>query len=322
MLLSIIVFAAAFVVAALVFTAAGSAKAETAKQTIGRLNVVLTTDKPFLREETLDVRKREILSGIPLLNRVLAKLELGGRIRKLLLQADSTWTPGTVVLLMLALWLATIWAVTLKTSALALAFLLGLIPAMAPIGYMLKKRERRFLKVEEGLPAALDLMVSGLRAGHSLVSALELVASDSPDPIGKEFRLCFEEQNYGLELRDALENLATRVPVPDLRIVITAILVQKETGGNLAEVLDKCAHLIRDRFRLKREIRIRTAQGRLTGWILSLLPPSLGLLLYLVHPEVISLLWKRPVGVKLLWIGAIMTITGGLIIRKIVRIRV
>jgi len=107
-----------------------------------------------------------------------------------------------------------------------------------------------------------------------------------------------------------------------LKIIITAILVQKETGGNLAEVLDKCAHLIRDRFRLKREIRIKTAQGRLTGWILSLLPPGLGLLLYLVHPEVISLLWKRPTGVKLLWIGSGMTITGSLIIRKIVRIRV
>jgi tight adherence protein B len=197
-----------------------------------------------------------------------------------------------------------------------------LIPAFAPIGYLRFARDRRFRKFEEGLPAALDLMVSGLRAGHSIVSALELVGRDSPDPIGKEFRLCFDEQNYGLELRDALENLSARMPVPDVRIIMTAILVQKETGGNLAEVLDKCAVLIRDRFRLKREIRIKTAQGRLTGWILSMLPPGLGFLLWLVHPEVISLLWLRPMGVKLLWTGAIMTLVGALLIRKIVRIRV
>ena len=165
-------------------------------------------------------------------------------------------------------------------------------------------------------------MVSAMRAGHSLVSSIELVGRDSPDPIGKEFRLCFDEQNYGLELRDALDSLAKRVPLADLRIVVTAILVQKETGGNLAEVLNKCAQLMRERFRLKKEIRIKTAQGRLTGWILSLLPPFLCLLLYFVHPEVVSLLWKRPIGVRLLWIGSCMTIIGALIIRKIVNIRV
>ena len=104
---------------------------------------------------------------------------------------------------------------------------------------------------------------------------------EAPDPIGREFQVCFDEQNYGLELRTAMENLATRVPVQDVRIIITAILIQKETGGNLAEVLDKCAYVIRERFRLKREIRTQTAQGRLTGWILSFLPVCLGILLYL-----------------------------------------
>jgi tight adherence protein B len=227
-----------------------------------------------------------------------------------------------VVLLVVAIWLASLFLITLKVNMLIAAAFLALIPAAAPIGYLVRKRDKRFQKFEEGLPAALDLMVSGMRAGHSIVSALELVGRDSPYPIGHEFRLCFDEQNYGLELRDALNNLSERIPLPDLRIIITAILVQKETGGNLAEVLDKCAFLIRDRFRLRREIRIKTAQGRLTGWILSLLPPALGVLLFLVHPEVISLLWSRPAGVKLLWIGSGMTVTGALVIRKIVRIRV
>ena len=119
-------------------------------------------------------------------------------------------------------------------------------------------------------------MVSALRAGNSLVSALRLVAFESPDPVGTEFRICFDEQNYGLELRTAMENLVTRVPLQDLRIVVTAILIQKESGGNLAEVLDKASYLIRERFRLRRQVRVHTAQGRLTGWILSFLPLVLG----------------------------------------------
>jgi tight adherence protein B len=320
--LMFLVFFVSFLLIALVLTALSASQAETAKKTVSRLNVAVGASERAEKDEIIDVRKREKLSAIPVLNKLLANMELGSRLRKLLAQADSTWTPGMVVLLTVAIWLGSVFLITLKINSLLVACLLALIPAAAPIGYLRFARERRFRKFEEGLPAALDLMVSGLRAGHSIVSALELVGRDSPDPIGKEFRLCFDEQNYGLELRDALENLAKRMPLPDVQLIKTAILVQKETGGNLAEVLEKCAHLIRERFRLKREIRIKTAQGRLTGWILSLLPPGLGLLLYLVHPEVISLLWLRPMGVKLLWTGTIMTVTGALIIRKIVRIRV
>lgn len=322
MLLAIVVFFAVFLVAGLLIAASGSARAEAAKQTLSRLTGAVASTASVVYEEPVDVRKREKLSGIPLLNRLMAQVEGGGWLRQLLSQAESNWTPATVLLMIIAFWLATAALLTLKTALLPLAFLLGVIPAALPILFLLKKRTRRFRKFQEGLPPALDLMVSGMRAGHSIVSALDLVARDSPDPIGKEFRLCFDEQNYGLELRDALRNLANRVPLPDLRIVITAILVQKETGGNLAEVLDKCAVLIRERFRLQKEIQTRTAQGRLTGWILSALPPGLGFLLFLAHPEVISLLWTRPAGVRLLWIGSCMTIFGSLVIRKIVAIKV
>lgn len=322
MFLALVVFFASFVLMALVLTALSSSRAEMAKKTVSRLNLALGTAGRVAGDEVIDVRKREKLSAIPLLNKLLANMELGSRLRKLLAQADSTWTPGTVILLTVATWLGMVFVLTLKINSTAGALLLAVIPAAAPIWYLRYTRERRFRKFEEGLPSALDLMVSGLRAGHGIVSALELVGRDSPDPIGKEFRICFDEQNYGLELRDALQNLAIRVPLSDVQIIKTAILVQKETGGNLAEVLEKCALLIRERFRLKRDIRIRTAQGRLTGWILSLLPVGLGILLYLVHPEVVSLLWQRPIGVKLLWTGTIMTLIGSLIIRKIVRIRV
>ena len=145
---------------------------------------------------------------------------------------------------------------------------------------MLFKRSKRFGKFEQGLPEALDLMVSALRAGHSLIAAMGLVARECADPVGSEFKMCFEEQNYGLELKTALDNLIERVPLQDLSIVATAIMIQKESGGNLAEVLDKTSHVIRERFRLKRQIQTHTAQGRLTGWILSLLPVVLGIALY------------------------------------------
>ena len=151
---------------------------------------------------------------------------------------------------------------------------------------------------EKDLPEALDLMVSGLRAGHSLLAAMGLVARECPDPVGSEFKICFEEQNYGLEMNAALDNLINRVPLQDLKIVTTAIMIQKESGGNLAEVLDKTAHVIRERFRLKRQIKVHTAQGRLTGWILTALPVVLGIGIYFVDPGMISVLWHRKIGIK------------------------
>jgi tight adherence protein B len=200
--------------------------------------------------------------------------------------------------------------------------LMGLAATMAPFVFVRYKRSLRFNSFEEKLPNALDLMVSALRAGHSLNSAIGTVAKEAGEPVAREFKKCFDEQNFGLELRTAMQNLAARVPIDDVRMMVTAILIQKDSGGNLAEILEKAAHIIRDRFRLKRQIRVHTAQGRLTGWILSILPVVLGLLLYLVDPDNMSLLWKRPIGVKMLYTATVMTIIGGLIIRKIVRFRV
>jgi len=192
----------------------------------------------------------------------------------------------------------------------------------APLGFVIIKRNKRFAKFEEGLPEALDMMVSALRVGHSFSAAMGLVGRECPDPVGTEFRVCFEEQNYGLELKTAMENLIARVPLQDLRMVATAILIQKESGGNLAEVLDNTSQIIRQRFRLRRQVRVHTAQGRLTGWVLTALPLLLGLALYIANPDLMSVLWTRPIGVKLLYIAGGMIIVGGLIIRKIVNMDV
>jgi tight adherence protein B len=321
MLIALIVFCGVFVVVALLITASGVGASETLKRTLARLDALLVAEHGE-HNELIDVEKRELLSSIPLLNRILLRMEVTPKIRQLLYQANVKWTAGGFVLVSFALWMISSYALYQRSDKVAFSFLVGLIPASLPLTYLARRRAARFLKFEEGLPAALDLMVSGLRGGHSLISVLGLVAKEAPDPIGPEYRICFDEQNYGLELRTALENLATRVPISDVRMINTAVLIQRETGGNLAEVLEKCAYLIRERFRLKMEIRVKTAQGRMTGWILSLLPPGLGTLLYIIRPDVISLLWQRPFGVKMLYTGAIMITLGSLIIRKIVRIRV
>jgi tight adherence protein B len=149
-----------------------------------------------------------------------------------------------------------------------------------------------------------------------------MAAKECPEPIRGEFRQCFDEQNFGLDLRLALLNLAHRVPIHDIRMLVTAVMIQNETGGNLTEILEKVAYLIREDYRLQRQVRVHTAQGRLTGWILALLPPVLGVLLYLARPDQVSLLWQRPVGQKMLGASVVMTLVGALIIRKILRIRV
>jgi tight adherence protein B len=197
-----------------------------------------------------------------------------------------------------------------------------LLLGSTPFAFVYYKRSKRFGKFQEGLPGALDLIVSAIRAGHSLIAAIGLVSRECLDPIGSEFKACFEEQNYGLELKTALDNMIARVPLQDLRIVSTAILIQKESGGNLAEVLDKTAHVIRERFRLKRQIATHTAQGRLTGWILTFMPIALGFALYWINPTMMSLLWKTPIGVKLMWIASGMIVVGGFIIRQIVNMDV
>jgi tight adherence protein B len=202
------------------------------------------------------------------------------------------------------------------------ALLAGVAFGLSPYGLVLFKRSQRFGKFEQGLPEALDLMVSALRAGHSLIAAMGLVGRECPDPVGSEFKTCFEEQNYGLELKSALDNTLERIPLQDLRIVATAIMIQKESGGNLAEVLDKTAYVIRERFRLKRTVRTHTAQGRMTGWILTLLPVALGVAIYTINPTMMSILWTRDIGVKLLYASGGMTVIGGLIIRKIVNMEV
>jgi tight adherence protein B len=322
-LLLIVVFVGVFAVFALLLVARGTGASQRMKETLARLESTLAAGgKAVSSDVMVDLRKQELFSAVPWLNRWLLRLEVAPRLRTLLYQANLKWTVGVLLLMALACFLIPAYLIYLRTGVVVLALLIGLLLSGSPIFYVLAKRKQRFGRFEQGLPEAIDLIVSALRAGHSLVSALGLVAEESPDPIGPEFKICFDEQNYGLDLRTAMDNLVARVPLQDLRIIVTAILIQRSSGGNLAEVLDKAAYLVRERFRLRRQVQIHTAQGRLTGWILSFLPVVLGIALYLVNPDTMSLLWQRDLGRELLYGAGGMTLIGAFVIRKIVNMEV
>jgi len=288
-----------------------------------RLKIVQQSEfAPAYFETTTDVRKQEQLSPYPWLNRLLARLNLSTRFRLLLQQADMEWTVGSLLMVSFFSWVGTGCLLYLRIWSLWPAVGLSALVAPLPFLYVLRRRRRRFGKFEEQLPEAIDMLVSALRAGHSLMTAIGFIGQEPREPLSGEFRICFDEQNYGIDMRTALTNLGTRMAVDDLQIFIAAVLIQKESGGNLAEVLEKVATTARERFRLRRQVQVHTAQGRMTGWILSILPVALGFAMYLVHPEGISLLWTHPIGLKLLYTAIVMNVLGALAIRKIVRIRV
>jgi tight adherence protein B len=274
-------------------------------------------------EEITDIWKQQRrLSAIPWLNHWLTELNLAPVSTLYLYQAGVSLTLGALVLTSVAgfAFLACIMYFRWGASLPAMLVAAGFLPL--PFLYVRHRRSKRLSKMEQQLPEALGMIVSALRVGHSLIAALGAVAQDCREPISGEIRKCFEEQNYGADLRTALVHLTERAPIQDFRIFVAAVLIQKESGGNLAEVLEKVAETTRERFRLKKQVSVHTAQGRMTGWVLSLLPVGLGLAMYFVNPDGMSILWKRPIGLKLLYTAVSMDVIGGLIIRKIVRIRV
>jgi tight adherence protein B len=317
-----LVFIGVFAVIALPLIATSVGPAKKAKEVQSRLASALATEAPEQHDLIVNLRKDQQVSSIPWLNKKLLQFELTPFLRRLLDQANLSWSAGRLLMMSAICFVVPSYLVDFHFKQILPALGAGLLCGMGPIGFVFFKRSKRFGKFEEGLPEALDLMVSALRAGHSLIAAMGLVGRECTDPVGGEFRTCFEEQNYGLELKMAMENLTTRVPLQDLKIVSTAIMIQKESGGNLAEVLDKTAYVIRERFRLKRQIRTHTAQGRLTGWILTCLPIALGVGLFTINPTMMSILWTRPIGIELLWASAGMTVLGGFIINQIVNMEV
>ncbi len=272
--------------------------------------------------EPEDILKSDKLSDMPWLDLILKRLELSRRLQELLSQSGSEWTVGRVLAGAAVLAVGVGFFTQFWIDSIILRVILGAIAGAAPFLYLQYKRSARFSKFNALLPDALDLMSRALKAGHSIVSAVEMVANEIAEPLGPEFRRTFEEQNFGLPLREAMVGLGHRVPISDLQFVITAILVQKETGGNLIEVMDKAAAVLRDRMRLQGQIRIYTAQGRLTGWILCGLPFILFVIMNFLNPGYAKVLLNDPLGQKLTIAGIVLMAIGVWVMRRIVEIKV
>jgi tight adherence protein B len=194
--------------------------------------------------------------------------------------------------------------------------------AMLPNLYVRRRRTRRINAFEELLPESIDLVGRALRAGHPLTAGFKMAADDGPEPVAGEFRRVFEEQRFGLPLQDSLLGMADRVDLVDVRILVTAILIQREVGGNLAEILDNLAAVVRARFTIRRQIRVYTAQGRMTGYLLSALPLILFALLYTINAQYMSILFTDPIGKILIVVALSMQFVGFLWIRKIIKIEI
>ena len=197
-----------------------------------------------------------------------------------------------------------------------------LIGAILPYSFITYRRSRRFRNFEEIFPEAIDTLARAVRAGHAFTTALELIASEINEPIASEFRKLFEEQKFGLPVRDALINLTERMPLVDVKFFVTAVMLQRETGGNLAEILDNLSYVIRERFKIQRQVRVYTAQGRLTMLLLMGLPPIIVVTMLLMNPAFIRPLFVDPIGHTLVVVGITLQTVGYFVIRKIIQIQV
>jgi tight adherence protein B len=241
---------------------------------------------------------------------------------ELLLHANSSMSVGSVAIASVGCAVGGGLLGIFLLHALPLIVVAAVVGSLVPYVVLRIQRSRRLKAFNAALPDAIDMMARALRAGHSMGSSIEMIAEQAPEPLASEFFQVFQQQKLGLQFRDALLRLGTRIPSRDLQFLITAILVQKETGGDLTEILDRTAHVIRDRIRIHAEVHTHTAQGRLTGWILGLLPVIMLALLNMASPGYSDALFHDPTGQKLLYASVFLIALGGLIIRKIVDIKV
>jgi tight adherence protein B len=322
LLVAILAFMIVGIVAGIIWTLLGG---HDDRQDIVRRRMESVRKAESRSEVSLDLKlvRDELYSNVPQLHRLLMSLPWSGWLQNYINQAGIKMRAGKFVLWTAVAGLGTYVVVSLLYFNHGLiALFCGILALAAPLGYVAFMRARRLAKFEEHFPEALDLIGRAVRAGHAFTTGLEMVSKESSEPVSGEFRATFEEQNFGLPLRDALLNMAERVPVIDVRFFVTALLVQKETGGNLAELLDELSRLIRERFRIYREVKVRTAQGRLTAAVLIALPFLMLIVMEFLNPDYIKPLWTDPIG-PIMLAGAVgLQIIGSLVIWKIVQIKV
>jgi tight adherence protein B len=274
--------------------------------------------------EELALLRDEMLSEIPALDNLLRRSERVSALQTLLTQADIKSRAGNYLLICAGSSLALAAVIYFWTKGRDPIFAwVGLLAGFfIPYAYASYKRTKRFEAFEELFPEAIDTLARSVRAGHAFTTALEMISNEISEPVGGEFRKLYEEQKFGLPVRDALMNLAERIPIVDVKFFVTAVMIQRETGGNLAEILDNLSYVIRERFKIHRQVRVYTAQGRLTMGLLMGMPPLIVVFMYLTNPSFIRPLFDDPIGHTLLVLGITLQTIGYFVIRKIIRIQV
>jgi tight adherence protein B len=272
-------------------------------------------------EETSILRK--MAEGpMPGVDKFMKESRSGSWLTRLIEQSGVQTTPSAIMLVtvMAAGVLGLVTAIFVpRPYAGPLAALVG---AFLPFGYLMNRRTRRLNRFEEQFPEALDLLSRAVRAGHAFQTAMGMVADDLSEPVGPEFKKAFDRQNFGLPLREALDEMAQRIGNLDVRFFVTAVLIQRETGGNLAEILDNLAYVVRERFKIRRQVRVHTAHGRFTAWVLLSLPAALAVALSFINPEHIDVLFHERMGQMMLMSAIVMQTVGFLWIRKVIKIEV
>jgi len=270
----------------------------------------------------MSLLKRRLASNSPAIERLMLMLPRLQHLDRLLVQSGTDWTLPNYAAYSASLCAVGFFGTLLVGRPLFLAVAIAVALALLPTYYLLVKRSNRLKSFEALLPEALDLIGRALRAGHSLSSALQMTGNELPDPVGEEFRQTFDEINFGIAAQEALQNLAKRVPSTDLGFFVVAVLIQRETGGNLSEILANISSIIRERLKLFGKVRALSAEGRFSGIVLMLLPFVTALVLYMIDSNFMSLLWKDSTGLTFLKTGLILMVLGALWMRRVVRIHV
>jgi len=285
-----------------------------------RLRDVSGFDETSADGDATVVRKSE--SGpLPLIDEIVARTKAGSFLTRLIERSGVKTTPSAVVTVSIMIGVAA-GLLTAMFSSFVGAACAAVAGAIMPTLWLLNRRSARLKRFEEQFPEALDLLSRAIRAGHAFQTSMGMVADELPDPVGPEFKKAFDQQNFGLPLREALNELSERVPILDVRFFVTAVMIQRDTGGNLAEILDNLAHVVRERFKIRRQIRVHTAHGRFTGYVLLALPAALGLALSFLNPDHMNLLFKEHMGQMMLIAAIVMQTVGFIWIRQVIKIEV
>jgi tight adherence protein B len=275
---------------------------------------------PLPEDGEASIVNREPTSPLPALDKLVA--DRGASLSTLIEQSGVKTTASAVLLISIGVGVVFGLLGLLFTHQVIVAIVAGLFGLGVPTLFLMYKRSVRMKKFEEQFPESLDLLARALRAGHAFQTAMGMVAEELPDPVGTEFRKSFEQQKFGLPLKEALNSLAERVPHMDVRFFVTAVQIQRETGGNLAEILDNLANVVRERFKILRQVRVHTAHGRFTGYVLLALPAALAIALSFISPDHMKTLFEARMGRQMIMGAIVMQTIGFIWIRRVIKIEV